>query len=774
MRSTDLEENRENLNNMIKRIFYCLAFLLLVHPGALAADKNLFKKEATGSWQRNVTRDIIAQPIDYGQALYWRLDNNGFAVKIPGYFIVFDYANDIPTGQWEFGKLLDGKELNRSLLTGVFEPEEFEDLFPNDIAVVVYSHLHPAEKTLRAAFDWSKQFKKIIYIGPQEVYELYRRVVSEKMESAKGKGLKAAEEQMVVSDEIESAETEDPEALEEQISDEEPITEEEIIEEDALAMFRIAKPELPISISGLTVMPYKPHDPLAEVIGEVLEGLEYVVETDNGVNLYHSGALGCRVCLDESEFLSVRESPNVISVKTQNLVFCDKKIVKMNRKRVDICPGEEKRIGFALYVSKDFDGVGAITVWADGKPDSRFPMAGTGITQRTGKLVVMQEKFLGEASANPFGDYDIQAREILKQRLEVEKKYMENLKDTNPQSVFHYNDQDALFVALQGNTTYASQRGRLDVRDQLHEIQSDLVMKAFRDVTLPPKLDWFPLILTNEPRGDCVYTKSGLFMKAFIEGALPLKLGCFPLAMPNLPRGYCHHFNRVIYFTGYVLGSYPELWRSSSKVVQAYVDEEERRRQEAILNGEEWLKIKKSLTSQPTTQDYIKERKEELALKESEALQRREQEKQEAQAEREEPEPAISRLEEFRLKREAERIKTEEMRFRRDLEEEQRNLKFGKVSMLIASHYYRYQGTVTNKGKWNKPFLTIKMSFFDEKGQVDHYEQALTRPLHIKPDETATFTIYTEKTDPPPKYELSATWDLDEESENSSGGSSGL
>ena len=259
----------------IKTFIFYLTFLLLVHSGAQAADEDPPEKKPTKSWQRNVIRDIITKPINHGEALYWRLDNNGFVVKIPDYFIIFDYFNDIPTSQWEGGKLLDGKELKRSLLTGVFEPEEFEDLFPDDIVVVVYSHLHPAKKTLRDAFDWSKHFKKIQYIGPKEVYEAYSRVVSDAIESAKMKGLEAVREEII----------------------EEEIIEEEIFEEEALALFRVAKPELPISIGGLTVMPYAPHDPLAELIDEAQEGLEYVVETGNGVNLYHSGALGCFACI---------------------------------------------------------------------------------------------------------------------------------------------------------------------------------------------------------------------------------------------------------------------------------------------------------------------------------------------------------------------------------------------------------------------------------------------------------------------------------------------
>jgi len=513
------------IRSNIKVFIFYLAFLLLVYSGAQAADEDSPEKKPTRSWQRNVTRDVITQPIDYGQALYWRLDNNGFAVKIPGYFIVFDYFNDIPTSQWEHGKLLESKEITRSLLTGVFEPEEFEGLFPNDIAVVVYSHLHSAEKTLRAAFNWRKHFKKILYIGPQEVYEVYRRVVSDEIKSTKNKGLEAAKEQF--------------------------------IEAEALSLFRVANPELPISFSGLTIMPYKPHDPVFEKIGEVQKGLEYVVKTDNRVNLYHSGALGCRVCIEESGILSVEKGPKVISSTTQKLDYCQNRLVKINGKRVDVCPGEEKRIGFALYVPKDFGGIGGISVWADGLPDARFPMAGTGITGRNSKLSVMESKFFGQAFEDPFGKYDIKAPEILGERLKIEKRYVKALENTDPRSVFHYEDEETLLLALQENLTYEQIRGRLEVRDQLHEIQSDLIMKSFREETLPPKLDWFPLTSID------------------------------------VPRGYCHHFNKIIYYTGYTYGSYPNLWSSSSKVVRAYIDEEAKRKRKGRMKSKKRVNIQK-------------------------------------------------------------------------------------------------------------------------------------------------------------------------------------
>ena len=102
-------------------------------------------------------------------------------------------------------------------------------------------------------------------------------------------------------------------------------------------------------------------------------------------------------------------------------------------------------------------------------------------------------------------------------------------------------------------------------------------------------------------------------------------------------------------------------------------------------------------------------------------------------------------------------------------------MKFGKVSLLIDPHYLRYTGQITNKGRWSKDFVTVKMSFFYEIGRFDHHVQALTYPLHLTPGETASsFTLFDEKMDPLPTYELDVTWDLDEESKNSLEDFSGL
>ena len=110
----------------------------------------------------------------------------------------------------------------------------------------------------------------------------------------------------------------------------------------------------------------------------------------------------------------------------------------MNRKRVDICPGEEERIGFALYTDEDVEGAGAIALWADGELDTRFPREKTGITRTNNTLGAMRESFLERNVADPFREDDIEALKILKYRLKIEEEYEKELKQRDPRNIFRH------------------------------------------------------------------------------------------------------------------------------------------------------------------------------------------------------------------------------------------------------------------------------------------------------------------------------------------------
>jgi hypothetical protein len=101
---------------MIKNKMFINSALALLFFVCVVSTGFAFTKDYPSGQFAEVVNKILKKPLGYGQALAWQLDYNGAAVFIPGNLLIFDYSCDKPVVD-------NGKELERSLLTGVIEPE---------------------------------------------------------------------------------------------------------------------------------------------------------------------------------------------------------------------------------------------------------------------------------------------------------------------------------------------------------------------------------------------------------------------------------------------------------------------------------------------------------------------------------------------------------------------------------------------------------------------------------------------------------------------------
>lgn len=111
------------------------------------------------TWHNRFVKDYIKKPIPYREATYCHLDYNGFAVKVPGVFMIFDYTNDEPCKQPRNERVL-------SLITGVINLDEIKD----ENVIIFISHEHPAEM-LPEMFKWKDKVKDMRYVIPVDVYD---------------------------------------------------------------------------------------------------------------------------------------------------------------------------------------------------------------------------------------------------------------------------------------------------------------------------------------------------------------------------------------------------------------------------------------------------------------------------------------------------------------------------------------------------------------------------------------------------------------------------
>lgn len=310
---------------MLKHFFiYFFSFIMLVTSAE--SSYSYTKKRVNSKWQNQVVKEMFNDPLKYGEALLWHLDQNAFAVRVPGYLFVFDYMNDNPPEViWEYGRYLEGKDVTRSLITGVIEPKEIKDFLKSETVIVFYSHGHPAKSTMRSTFKWMEEFDNIRYVGPDEVYKDFERNVR----TAVGKR---------------------------EISEEEREKE----AEELLDLFKIAEPDKAIIFNDLKIIPLKPDYPIDEKHGIEHLGIEYVVETQNGIGMYHVGSMTCGKCVNlevgsGDKIVSGKNELKVFTPHTKRITYQDGKMITVDGKKVGDLPGEDERLSFVMWTMEDVE-----------------------------------------------------------------------------------------------------------------------------------------------------------------------------------------------------------------------------------------------------------------------------------------------------------------------------------------------------------------------------------------------------------------------------------
>ena len=298
------------------RMLIVVVFIHAASFGLIPANAEDGAQKRPGPNTRVVKR-ILEDPIPFGQAHGIHLEVNTFAVKIPGLLMVFDYANDEPAPQWNPFTEKMRKHYDRSLLTGVIDPEEIKE----ETVVFFFSHDHPGELFLKV-LGWKDEIKRNYYIVTEEMYKKYQV----KIEEAK------------VTDRV-----------------------------------KVARPNHAFRIKNCVIRTLPPQDCSANTL---CPGVEFLVETTNGVNIYHAGAKGCLRCVDTrimDNQKKLNDTSGVMSKDTQKMIFRDGKLVSTDDR--DTAEGvgliaEDtgvRNIGFAIYSTPEVPS-GYMQVWSTAMP----------------------------------------------------------------------------------------------------------------------------------------------------------------------------------------------------------------------------------------------------------------------------------------------------------------------------------------------------------------------------------------------------------------------
>ncbi|MFC1709362.1 hypothetical protein ACFL2J_04825 [Candidatus Omnitrophota bacterium] len=290
-------------------------------------------KETKRGWQNKAVEEIFKIPLGTEQAVSFRLDYNSFAVETSSCLLVFDYCNDRPARQYEY----KGKRLHRSLLTGVINPDELKD----ETVVFFFSHDHPSENFLKL-LGYRDKIKEARYLITEEAYSKYEDRIEE---------LKRQEE-------------EDP-----------PEHDNKVI--DAV---KIIKPSKIYTIERLVIRPMSQRYFLDITGKELYPGVEFLIETPNGLAIYHSGSLLCHRCSDvkavdnfqpqtRESSLKIKEQ-KVIPKDAGKLVFQDGKLVTIDGRKVDKIKKtiSDKRLALAIYTNP-LEPKGVVHTWSTYVPE---------------------------------------------------------------------------------------------------------------------------------------------------------------------------------------------------------------------------------------------------------------------------------------------------------------------------------------------------------------------------------------------------------------------
>ncbi|MFA5156516.1 MAG: hypothetical protein WC532_03900 [Candidatus Omnitrophota bacterium] len=219
-------------------IISCLVVLSFLRIPAFAGEEDKLNK----AWQHIAVNRLFSQQLSSEEAIVWHLDYNGFAALVPGCLMIFDYDNETPAPQND-KKSETG--IVESLLTGVINPEEIKD----QPVIFFFSHEHPAEKLIKL-LKWKDAIKDVLFVLPEGIYLKYEEQIKE---------LKQAD----------SA---------------------DLNKKDVFSVIKRVLPNHTYVVKGNTISVLEQQAPHP--------GVEFIVETANGLTIYHSGSLLCRHCPD--------------------------------------------------------------------------------------------------------------------------------------------------------------------------------------------------------------------------------------------------------------------------------------------------------------------------------------------------------------------------------------------------------------------------------------------------------------------------------------------
>lgn len=300
------------MNRGVLRFFLifvaCLAMPYFLQAPIFADTDDKFDK----AWQHIGVKRLLAEQIGFEEAIMHHLDYNGFAIRLPDCLLVFDYDNETPTPQYDTKPEIGTVE---SLFTGVINPQEIKD----ESVVFFFSHEHPAEKILKL-LTYKDIIKDVLFVLPEDVYLKHE---------AKIKELKQKDSL-------------------------------DLSKKDVFNVIKIVKPNHTYTIKGNIVSTPQQRAILESKDKTLYPGIEFIVETKNGLTIYHSGSLMCRHCSDLKGPLNKRDEEmaklpgpqhKIISADTQKMRFVDGKMSVVDGEGADTAKGAAglERLGLAIY-----------------------------------------------------------------------------------------------------------------------------------------------------------------------------------------------------------------------------------------------------------------------------------------------------------------------------------------------------------------------------------------------------------------------------------------
>ena len=293
----------------ISAVFIIISFL------AHSAFSEEVDKKYTKAWQHVAAKHLFDMPLHQEEALVWHLDYNGFAVRLPDCLMIFDYDNETPAPQWdmkpEFGII-------ESLFTGVVNLEEIK----NERVVFLFSHDHPFDKIMKL-LPWKDTIKEVLFLMTPETYRTHEKEITELQEEEKS----------------------------------------DLGKKPIDSVIKIVEPNHVYTIYGNRIR-VREQKAVLDVNKKIMyPGVEFIVDTENNLTLYHSGSLICRHCFYLGDIVdkykratdsSLKDkTPHVIDAHTEKMLIVNGRTVAAGSKdEVDEAakkPAGAVRMALAVY-----------------------------------------------------------------------------------------------------------------------------------------------------------------------------------------------------------------------------------------------------------------------------------------------------------------------------------------------------------------------------------------------------------------------------------------